>query len=90
VWFMSGSLFSKYPYDVPTEAFSFEIFRQAFAAVQASVVHLQLRCAPPALQKIWFGGDVALAHLGPAASRRRMTSVLLKGLCACAISGLTK
>jgi hypothetical protein len=41
VWFMSGSLFNKYPYDVPTEAFSFEIFKQAFAAVQASVVHLQ-------------------------------------------------
>jgi hypothetical protein len=42
VWFMSGSLFNKYPYDVPTEAFSFEIFRQAFAAVQAAVVHLQV------------------------------------------------
>jgi hypothetical protein len=43
VWFMSGSLFSKYPYDVPTEAFSFELFKQAFAAVQASVVHLQVQ-----------------------------------------------
>ena len=29
-------------YDVPTEAFSFAIFRQAFAAIQASVVHLQV------------------------------------------------
>lgn len=41
VWFMSGSLFNKYPYDVPTEAFPFEVFKQAFAAVQASIVHLQ-------------------------------------------------
>lgn len=41
VWFMAGSLFNKYPFDLPTEAFSFERFRQAFAAVQASVVHLQ-------------------------------------------------
>ena len=80
VWFMAGSLFKSYPYDVPTEAFSLDVFRQvwagasmksaggllcsvdqqagevagmltrtarmhacvqAFAAVQASVVHLQ-------------------------------------------------
>lgn len=41
VWFMSGSLFNKYPYDVPTEAFSFTLFRQAFAAVQTAVVHLR-------------------------------------------------
>ena len=41
VWFMAGSLFKNYPYDVPTEAFSLELFTQAFAAVQASVVHLQ-------------------------------------------------
>ncbi|BDA45553.1 probable actin-histidine N-methyltransferase [Coccomyxa sp. Obi] len=41
VWFMAGSLFNGYPYDIPTEAFSMNLFRQAFAAVQASVVHLQ-------------------------------------------------
>ena len=41
VWFMAGSLFKNYPYDVPTEAFSLDLFTQAFAAVQASVVHLQ-------------------------------------------------
>ncbi|KAK9830198.1 hypothetical protein WJX72_010243 [[Myrmecia] bisecta] len=41
VWFMAGSLFKNYPYDIPTEAFSLELFTQAFAAVQASVVHLQ-------------------------------------------------
>ena len=34
VWFMGGSLFKNYPYDIPTEAFSFEIFKQAFAAIQ--------------------------------------------------------
>eukprot|EP00884_Botryococcus_braunii_P019622 jgi/Botrbrau1/6343/Bobra.0098s0002.1 len=38
---MAGSLFRNYPYDIPTEAFSFNLFKQAFAAVQASVVHLQ-------------------------------------------------
>eukprot|EP00878_Enallax_costatus_P010172 GHUV01010618.1.p1 GENE.GHUV01010618.1~~GHUV01010618.1.p1 ORF type:complete len:451 (+),score=91.21 GHUV01010618.1:1244-2596(+) len=41
VWFMAGSLFNKYPFDIPTEAFSFKLFKQAFAAVQASIVHLQ-------------------------------------------------
>lgn len=41
VWFMAGSLFNRYPFDIPTEAFSFNLFKQAFAAVQASIVHLQ-------------------------------------------------
>ena len=41
VWYMSGSLFRNYPFDVPTEQFSLEVFTQAFAAVQSSVVHLQ-------------------------------------------------
>ncbi|XP_021743235.1 histone-lysine N-methyltransferase setd3-like [Chenopodium quinoa] len=41
VWFMAGSLFQQYPYDIPTEAFPFEIFKQAFVAVQSCVVHLQ-------------------------------------------------
>ncbi|KAJ7552901.1 hypothetical protein O6H91_06G075700 [Diphasiastrum complanatum] len=41
VWFMAGSLFKQYPYDIPTEAFSFKIFKQAFVAVQSCVVHLQ-------------------------------------------------
>jgi len=41
VWFMSGSLFNTYPYDTPTDAFSLHLFRQAFAAIQSSVVHLQ-------------------------------------------------
>ncbi|KAH9743654.1 Rubis-subs-bind domain-containing protein [Citrus sinensis] len=41
VWFMAGSLFQQYPYDIPTEAFTFEIFKQAFVAVQSCVVHLQ-------------------------------------------------
>ncbi|MEW5305765.1 MAG: hypothetical protein WDW36_008284 [Sanguina aurantia] len=41
VWFMAGSMFNKYPFDIPTEAFSFDLFKQAFAAVQASLVHLQ-------------------------------------------------
>lgn len=42
VWFMSGSLFSQYPYDIPSEQFTPKIFRQAFAAVQSCVVHLQV------------------------------------------------
>ncbi|KAI6680726.1 hypothetical protein NL676_034607 [Syzygium grande] len=41
VWFMAGSLFQQYPYDIPTEAFPFEIFKQAFVAIQSCVVHLQ-------------------------------------------------
>ena len=32
----------QYPFDIPTEAFSFEIFKQAFVAVQSCVVHLQV------------------------------------------------
>ncbi|VAI28960.1 unnamed protein product [Triticum turgidum subsp. durum] len=40
LWFMAGSLFKQYPFDVPTEAFPFEIFKQAFVAVQSCVVHL--------------------------------------------------
>jgi len=31
----------RYPFDIPSEAFSFLRFKQAFAAVQASIVHLQ-------------------------------------------------
>lgn len=41
VWYMAGALFNKYPFDPPTECFSFEVFRQAFCAVQASIVHLR-------------------------------------------------
>lgn len=41
VWFMAGSLFKNYPFDIPTEQFSLQVFTQAFAAVQSSVVHLQ-------------------------------------------------
>ncbi len=37
-----GSLFNKYPFDLPTETFTFERFQSAFAAVQASLVHLQV------------------------------------------------
>lgn len=56
VWFMAGSLFQQYPYDIPTEAFSFEIFKQAFVAVQSSVVHLQ---------KVSLARRFALVPLGP-------------------------
>ncbi|OVA15388.1 Rubisco LS methyltransferase [Macleaya cordata] len=56
VWFMSGSLFQQYPYDIPTEAFPFEIFKQAFVAVQSCVVHLQ---------KVSLARRFALVPLGP-------------------------
>ncbi|XP_059284874.1 uncharacterized protein LOC132038174 [Lycium ferocissimum] len=56
VWFMAGSLFQQYPYDIPTEAFPFEIFKQAFVAVQSCVVHLQ---------KISLARRFALVPLGP-------------------------
>jgi len=32
----------RYPFDIPSEAFSFLRFKQAFAAIQASIVHLQV------------------------------------------------
>ncbi|XP_026402639.1 ribulose-1,5 bisphosphate carboxylase/oxygenase large subunit N-methyltransferase, chloroplastic-like [Papaver somniferum] len=56
VWFMSGSLFQQYPYDIPTEAFPYEIFKQAFVAVQSCVVHLQ---------KVSLARRFALVPLGP-------------------------
>ncbi|KAF5746944.1 hypothetical protein HS088_TW06G01120 [Tripterygium wilfordii] len=56
VWFMAGSLFQQYPYDIPTEAFSFEIFKQAFVAVQSCVVHLQ---------NVSLARRFALVPLGP-------------------------
>ncbi|XP_007031777.2 PREDICTED: histone-lysine N-methyltransferase setd3 isoform X1 [Theobroma cacao] len=56
VWFMAGSLFQQYPYDIPTEAFPFEIFKQAFVAVQSCVVHLQ---------KVALARRFALVPLGP-------------------------
>lgn len=56
VWFMAGSLFQQYPYDIPTEAFTFEIFKQAFVAVQSCVVHLQ---------KVSLARRFALVPLGP-------------------------
>ncbi|ONK57961.1 uncharacterized protein A4U43_C09F6200 [Asparagus officinalis] len=56
VWFMAGSLFKQYPFDIPTEAFPFEIFKQAFVAVQSCVVHLQ---------KVSLARRFALVPLGP-------------------------
>lgn len=56
VWFMAGSLFQQYPYDIPTEAFTFDIFKQAFVAVQSCVVHLQ---------KVSLARRFALVPLGP-------------------------
>ncbi|XP_022774285.1 histone-lysine N-methyltransferase setd3-like isoform X1 [Durio zibethinus] len=56
VWFMAGSLFQQYPYDIPTEVFPFEIFKQAFVAVQSCVVHLQ---------KVPLARRFALVPLGP-------------------------
>ncbi|KAL4522696.1 hypothetical protein Ndes2437A_g07455 [Nannochloris sp. 'desiccata'] len=41
VWYLSGALFSNYPFEVPTEQFSVDRFIQAFTAVQSSIVHLQ-------------------------------------------------
>ncbi|CAN6340038.1 unnamed protein product [Urochloa humidicola] len=56
LWFMAGSLFQQYPFDIPTEAFPFEIFKQAFVAVQSCVVHLQ---------KVSLARRFALVPLGP-------------------------
>ncbi|XP_057766928.1 uncharacterized protein LOC130987417 [Salvia miltiorrhiza] len=56
VWFMAGSLFQQYPFDIPTEAFPFEIFKQAFVAIQSCVVHLQ---------RVSLARRFALVPLGP-------------------------
>ncbi|XP_008807527.1 ribulose-1,5 bisphosphate carboxylase/oxygenase large subunit N-methyltransferase, chloroplastic-like [Phoenix dactylifera] len=56
VWFMAGSLFQQYPFDIPTEAFPFKIFKEAFVAVQSCVVHLQ---------KVSLARRFALVPLGP-------------------------
>ena len=53
---MAGSLFKNYPYDIPTEAFSLALFTQAFATVQASIVHLQ---------DVTLSKRFALVPLGP-------------------------
>jgi hypothetical protein len=37
VWFMAGSLFNKYPFDLPSEAFSFDLFRQVRQCLLAYV-----------------------------------------------------
>ncbi|KAF7130672.1 hypothetical protein RHSIM_Rhsim10G0009000 [Rhododendron simsii] len=52
----SVALLQQYPYDIPTEAFPFEIFKQAFVAVQSCVVHLQ---------KVSLARRFALVPLGP-------------------------
>ena len=41
VWVMGSALFRNYPFEMPTEQFSFDVFLQAFAAIQGSIVHLQ-------------------------------------------------
>ncbi|CAN0925256.1 Actin-histidine N-methyltransferase [Linum grandiflorum] len=54
--YLTGSPTQQYPFDIPTEAFSFEIFKQAFVAVQSCVVHLQ---------KVSLARRFALVPLGP-------------------------
>ncbi|KZV47565.1 hypothetical protein F511_32229 [Dorcoceras hygrometricum] len=54
--YLTGSPTKQYPYDIPTEAFTFEIFKQAFVAVQSCVVHLQ---------KVSLARRFALVPLGP-------------------------
>ncbi|EFN55628.1 hypothetical protein CHLNCDRAFT_57818 [Chlorella variabilis] len=56
VWYLAGSLFNRQPFSPPTEQFSFPVFRQAFTAVQSSVVHLQ---------GVALGKRFALVPMGP-------------------------
>ncbi|KAL0728133.1 hypothetical protein Bca4012_024226 [Brassica carinata] len=67
VWFMAGSLFQQYPFDIPTEAFSFEIFKQAFVAIQSCVVHLQNVSLARrfALIRRYKAGDPIVVWCGP-------------------------
>lgn len=50
--FVSHPLLHRYPHDIPAEAFSFEIFKQAFVAVQSCGVHLQV-----SLYKAFFSSE---------------------------------
>ncbi|RID73390.1 hypothetical protein BRARA_B00543 [Brassica rapa] len=54
--FLYGMWRTQYPFDIPTEAFSFEIFKQAFVAIQSCVVHLQ---------NVSLARRFALVPLGP-------------------------
>lgn len=56
VWYLAGSLFNRQPFAPPTEQFPFSVFRQAFTAVQSSVVHLQ---------GVPLGKRFAMVPLGP-------------------------
>jgi hypothetical protein len=56
VWYLAGALFKNYPFEMPTEQFSLDLFTQAFAAVQSSVVHLQ---------GVPLGKRFAMVPLGP-------------------------
>ena len=42
---MAGSLFRNYPYDVPTEAFSLNLFRQVRADLECSGTSVRLHSA---------------------------------------------
>lgn len=37
---MAGSLFNRYQMEIPTEQFSFKVFKEAFAAIQVRPVEL--------------------------------------------------
>ena len=65
----SYSLFNAYPYDIPTECFTKETFRQAFAAIQATVVHLQ---------NVPLSRRFALVPLGPPLMTYSSTSKVLR------------
>jgi hypothetical protein len=46
-WLCFAVPFFRYPFDIPSEAFTFLRFKQAFAAIQASIVHLQASLLSP-------------------------------------------
>jgi len=59
VWFMAGSLFHNYPWDIPTEAFSLKLFTQVLPYAlstnlqtrgRADRVHLRRASLPPVLE----------------------------------------
>lgn len=53
VWFMTSSLFRDYPFEIPTEQFSFDVFCQAFVAISGSIVHLQVCVTMCNVYGIW-------------------------------------
>ena len=57
VWFMAGSLFKNYPYDIPTDAFPLSLFKQ----VATPPYHLHAIQSKPIFRYINGRADTSMA-----------------------------